>query len=108
MLIPCEKCGNEISSSAEVCPACGTFTNNSLQEKAIPTEHKQVFWIGVFSMVAWIIPIVGLILSTVGIRKSYPNRNVPYVKEAFIFSCLGFIFSLFYLIVSIVTAESLL
>ncbi len=104
----CVKCGNDLKPNAEVCSACGHYSDNFISETSDNKEHKQIFWIGVFSMVGFLIPIIGIVLGVIGVKKGYQNRTLPYVKEGFILSWIGLTFSIIYFIYALLNADSLL
>ena len=57
----CKNCGKEIDDKAVVCPYCGVQTEN------LPVQRSKSNGLAVLGLVfAFLIPIVGLILSAIG------------------------------------------
>ena len=64
----CTNCGQEISDSAYVCPYCGARTPISYQQPVAPPANNDMAIAGL--ILAFFIPIVGLILSCIGLHNS--------------------------------------
>ena len=60
----CSNCGREIADAAVICPHCGAAT-----DKPAPAEQKNTLAIVGF-ILSFFVPLVGLILSIIGLRKS--------------------------------------
>ena len=64
----CKKCGREIDDNAYACPNCGALTH---EESAEPGSNTKALLGFIF---AFFIPLVGLILSILGLRNA-PKFN---------------------------------
>jgi hypothetical protein len=70
-LIPCSKCGRQISSLAKECPACGTPPQISTVPPPLPTETVHVK--GVDPLVAKLALVIGFVLLA-GIASKFVNK----------------------------------
>ena len=69
----CSKCGTSINDDAVVCPKCGVAVANG----KVPNAGPAPLILGIASFVTWLIPLIGLPVSVVGIVLSAKrNRNV--------------------------------
>ncbi len=70
----CKNCGKEISDNAYVCPNCGVKVENDANEKN-PLAEKRTNPLAIVGFVlAFLIPIAGLICSIIG-KKQCAERN---------------------------------
>lgn len=101
----CRDCGNEIDDNAVVCPKCGRAIKNK------PSSYYENPGAGAgWGILAFFIPIVGLILAVVNFNK---RRNVALAscKGVLVRTCVSIVFSIIYgiiTIVSVITGSSLL
>ncbi len=70
----CKNCGKEISDYAYVCPNCGVKTDSSLSQGNAPAEKKTNTLAIVGFVLAFLVPIAGLICSIIG-KKQCAERN---------------------------------
>lgn len=64
----CKNCGNELDDNAFVCPKCGV---KAVEDSPQETETSSTNGLAIAGLVcSFLIPIVGLILSIVGLNKS--------------------------------------
>ena len=70
----CKNCGKEISDYAFVCPNCGVKTENPNAERNAPAEKKTNTLAIVGFILAFLIPIAGLICSIIA-RKQLQERD---------------------------------
>lgn len=61
----CRNCGSEIDDRAVFCPHCGVATSNEMQPASGKTNTMSVVGL----VLAFFFPIVGLVLSIIGLRQ---------------------------------------
>lgn len=82
----CSECGSSINDNVAVCPRCGVavasgkvaFTRNVQMpiDNTAPDTSLAPLILGIVSLVAWLIPIIGLPVSIFGVVLSAKrNRN---------------------------------
>lgn len=109
----CSKCGKEISDKDKYCPYCGCEISQNeksgnessdLQQKEVTQTPVQEIradrTVGVLSLVfAFIFPLVGLIISIIGLVKYKDKENKSLCTAGLIISgidiILYFVFSIF-------------
>lgn len=71
----CKSCGKEIADNATVCPYCGAVANQpsapaqqSYAPPPAPVEKNTMATVGL--ILAFVAPLIGLILSIIGLKKS--------------------------------------
>ena len=72
----CKYCGNEINEKAIVCPNCGVAVNNTICHSS---EQKTNVLAIVGLIMAFFMPIAGLICSIIGYKKAeeYSDNSKP-------------------------------
>ena len=72
----CKYCGNEINEKAIVCPNCGVVVNNTICHSS---EQKTNVLAIVGLIMAFFMPIAGLICSIIGYKKAgeYSDNSKP-------------------------------
>ncbi len=86
----CSKCGKEIMDEAVICPNCGCATNNSKAQSSAISQESQEY--SVLSSIngltlparicAFLVPLVGLILSLVGFSKISSTNTLQLSEDA--------------------------
>lgn len=73
----CNNCGAEINDQAVICPKCGvpTVKNSNLGVKETAPNSVGALICGILGWVFCLIPIVGLVLSIIGLCLSISGRN---------------------------------
>lgn len=78
----CQKCGKEIMEQAVVCPSCGCAVNgNALTEQSSEKSNETSGFARAALGLAFIIPIVGLILGIIGCFK---YKTPEYKKKCIV------------------------
>lgn len=99
----CSKCGNEIDNDALICPKCGCATANmpNTMKKRVggdippaPDEDESLWKNGI--ILAFIIPIVGLIMGIMGCVQ-YKNPN--YRNNSIIAIIISIIVTVIYTVI---------
>lgn len=91
----CSHCGRQINIAAVVCPYCGCPVETAAPAQDRPSESNSM---GIASIIlAFLMPLVGLILGIVGLKNSADPRNVKNCK-------IGIGISIGMMVVSIVFA----
>ena len=85
-LVHCRECGEMISKSAQSCPKCGAGQNT-----VMTNNNGDKPDVGI-CVLAWLLPIVGIIISLV---KMSDNREKSKVTEYCIWSVVGLLFWIF-------------
>ena len=89
----CKYCGNEINEKAIVCPNCGVAVNNTICHSS---EQKTNVLAIVGLIMAYFMPIAGLICSIIGYKKAgeYSDNSKPMALAGIIISSIitGIIF----------------
>ncbi len=85
-LVHCRECGEMISKSAQSCPKCGAGQNT-----VMTNNNGDKPDVGI-CVLAWLLPIVGIIISLV---KMSDNREKSKVTEYCIWSVIGLLFWIF-------------
>lgn len=96
----CRECGKETNAKEVYCNHCGAKANdpNALTNEKVEQKATVGFILGLCSLIAWIIPLIGYPVTIVGIvfsaggRKAINNRIKARV--GLILSILGLIASL--------------
>ena len=68
----CENCGKELAENQDICLNCGVKAKNK-DIKEITTEDKSAntgFILGLISIIAWLLPLVGYPVTICGIISS--------------------------------------
>jgi len=78
-LIPCSKCGRQISSFAEACPACGTPPQIAKDPPPLPAQQAR--FTNADAFVAKVAIVFGL-LTVAGIANSIFNKPEPKTASA--------------------------
>lgn len=105
----CAKCGNELKGNERFCDKCGTPINSENIEKKENTgkasSHAMIgFILGVCSIIAWFLPIIGYPVTILGIVFSSKGMNSSNKGKAIAGLVLSVIFLIFTIINSIVGA----
>ncbi len=102
MAIDCPDCGSSISEGDHECTHCGypLDANQTYDARA-----KHVFLLGVIAMATFILPIVGIALGVIGLRRGYAMKDQPYAKEGVFFSIAAIFFGVALTVYSFVTGE---
>lgn len=95
----CTKCGAKLEDDIDICTECGKNQNqtafNSEEDKCANKGYK----LGLWSIVAWLIPLAGYIVTIIGIKNAIKGlKSKEYDKKAKI----GLILCIIFLIASIV------
>lgn len=96
----CQYCGKELTDSANVCLNCGKQINQNIT----PEENKNAirgFVLGIISIIAWIIPLIGYPITICGIVFSSKGLNIKTNKGLAI---AGLILSIIFLIFTIINS----
>jgi len=114
----CQNCGEKIDDEAKFCPSCGTpavsavnidqaqpsvypmsgvssnqNTNNTQENKMANTA----FVLGIISLIAWLIPFIGLPVSIIGLilsNKAQKSSNDGKAKQGLKMSITGLVLSI--------------
>ena len=100
----CKNCGKEISDNAVVCLHCGVQVNPMQQRQTSQGENAVAIVGFIFS---FLIPLVGLICSIVGYKKSV-NHGAPCGGLAIAGIVLSVVFMIINLIIVIIYGGAIL
>ncbi len=105
----CSKCGNKLNEEEKFCSKCGnevnavkTQNNNSMAQSSSHATTGLI--LGICSIIAWIIPLVGYPVTITGIVFSSKGLGAKNNGKAICGLVLSIIFLIFTLINSIVGA----
>ena len=94
----CKYCGNEINEKAIVCPHCGVAVNNTV----CPSCEQKTNVLAIVGLImAFFMPIAGLVCSIIGYKKEreYTDNSKPMALAGIIISSI--IMGIIFIILSI-------
>ena len=94
----CPTCGKQLQfENAEICPNCGVRIPGTSPEVSPQPHSKKSYYLGIISLFAWLLPIVGLPISIIGLylgNKELKNGVISIVQNGILFSTIGLILSI--------------
>lgn len=104
----CKKCGIKLKKEYKFCENCGTpidnyDTSNKMihNESIIDNYAKKGFTLGLWSIIAWIIPLAGYPVTICGIINSLKGIKSKEKKNKAI---IGLILSIVFLIITLINS----
>ena len=95
----CKNCGKKLEEDMNVCPECGKETEEKEYKNDADKRANKGYKLGLWSIIAWIIPLAGYIVTIMGISNSVKGlKSEAYHSKA----KAGLILSILFLIASIV------
>ncbi len=102
MAIECPTCGESVLENADACAHCGYLFDTT---SAVDARAKHVFILGVFALATFIVPIIGVTLGIIGLRRGYPIKDKHFAKEGVFFSTAAVFLSVFLFVYSLITGD---
>ena len=99
----CENCGKELAENQDICLNCGVKAKNK-DIKEITTEDKSAntgFILGLISIIAWLLPLVGYPVTICGIVSSSKGLKSSNGKGK---ANAGLILSIIFLIATVINS----
>lgn len=93
----CPTCGKPLAfENAEICPNCGVRIQAAPLNSPIPAQNNTSYYMGIVSLFAWLLPIVGLPVSIIGLYLGYKEKEKGNnsIRNGILFSTIGLILSL--------------
>lgn len=96
----CENCGAEIKEGADICLSCGKSlkNNNNVQIDDVEKKANTGFILGLVSIIAWILPLIGYPVTVCGIIFSSKGLKAETNKTK---ATVGLVLSIIFLIATL-------
>ena len=66
----CKNCGAKLEDDMNICPDCGKNQDTSDYKNDADKRANKGYKLGLWSIVAWLIPLAGYIVTIIGIKNS--------------------------------------
>jgi hypothetical protein len=93
----CPTCGKPLKfENAEICPNCGVRIPGSSLDSVHPVQNKTSYYVGIVSLIAWLLPIIGIPVSIIGLYlgDKEKKKGENSVRNGILFSAIGLILSI--------------
>jgi len=93
----CPTCGKPLAfENAEICPSCGVRIQTVPPHTAPRAENNTSYYMGIISLIAWLLPIIGLPVSIIGLYLGYQEKEKGNnsIRNGILFSAIGLVLSL--------------
>ncbi len=91
----CKNCGKEVDPKAVVCPHCGVQINAQKEKKPVNSLGIAGFIVSLVSVIAgstFVVPLVGLILSAIGVAQREKYSSSGFATAGLIISIVTLVF----------------
>lgn len=94
----CKNCGKKLEDDMNICPDCGKSQEEKGYKNDVDKRANKGYKLGLWSIVAWLIPLAGYIVTIIGINNSVKGlKSEEYHSKAKV----GLILCIIFLIASI-------
>jgi hypothetical protein len=93
----CPTCGKPLQfENAEICPSCGVRILGAPLDSLTPAQNKTSYYVGIVSLIAWLLPIIGIPVSIIGLYlgNQEKKKGENSIKNGILFSAIGLILSI--------------
>ena len=94
----CPTCGKQLQyENAEDCPNSGVRIQRPPRDSLPPVQNKTGYYVGIASLIAWLLPIIGIPVSIIGLylgNHDMKKEENPTVSKGIMFSAIGLTFRL--------------
>ena len=93
----CPTCGKLLQfENAEICPNCGVRIQGTSLDSNPPVQNKTSYYVGIISLIAWLLPIIGIPVSIIGLYlgNEAQKKGENSIRNGILFSAIGLILSI--------------
>ena len=105
----CPTCGKLLQfENAEICPNCGVRIQGTSLDSHPPVENKTSFYVGIICLIAWLLPIIGIPVSIIGLYlgNQAQIKGENSIRNGILFSAIGLFLSIINGIAGVILAFS--